>query len=113
MYRSPAKRSMTSSMEENIAPSFVAPRSWRAFPRRKMVADATMQGGVTQFVYTPRMCTLAVYVRQFADTPLVVAANRDEFFARPATPPELLTTAAPRIVGGRDLRAGGTWLGIN
>ncbi len=71
-----------------------------------------MQGGVTQFVYTPRMCTLAVYVRQFADTPLVVAANRDEFFARPATSPELLV-AEPRIVGGRDLRAGGTWLGIS
>ena len=77
-----------------------------------MVGDASMQGGVTQFVYTPRMCTLAVYVRQFADTPLVVAANRDEFFARPATRPELLSET-PRIVGGRDLRAGGTWLGIN
>jgi uncharacterized protein with NRDE domain len=58
------------------------------------------------------MCTLAVYVRQFPAAPLVVAANRDEFLARPATAP-LLLAAAPRVVGGRDLLAGGTWLGIS
>jgi uncharacterized protein with NRDE domain len=58
------------------------------------------------------MCTLAVYVRRFADFPLVLAANRDEFLARPATTPLLLATA-PRIVGGRDLLAGGTWLGLS
>jgi uncharacterized protein with NRDE domain len=58
------------------------------------------------------MCTLAIYVRQFPDVPLVVAANRDEFFARPATPPVVLAES-PRIVGGRDLRAGGTWLGVS
>ena len=58
------------------------------------------------------MCTLAVYVRRFADFPLVLAANRDEFLARPATAP-LLLASAPRIVGGRDLLAGGTWLGLS
>ncbi len=58
------------------------------------------------------MCTLAVYVRRLPGLPLVVAANRDEFFARPATSPLLLATA-PRVVGGRDLLAGGTWLGIS
>ncbi len=58
------------------------------------------------------MCTLAVYVRRFAEYPLVVAANRDEFLARPAMSP-LLLSPAPRIVGGRDLLAGGTWLGIS
>jgi uncharacterized protein with NRDE domain len=58
------------------------------------------------------MCTLAIYVGQFSDLPLVVAANRDEFFTRPATPPVLLDRH-PRIVGGRDLRGGGTWLGIS
>lgn len=58
------------------------------------------------------MCTLAVYVRQLAGLPLVVAANRDEFLARPATAPLLLATA-PRVVGGRDLLAGGTWLGVS
>jgi uncharacterized protein with NRDE domain len=58
------------------------------------------------------MCTLAIYVDQFAGHPLVVAANRDEFLARPASAP-LLLRDGPRIVGGRDLLAGGTWLGIS
>ncbi len=44
--------------------------------------------------------------------PLLVAANRDEQYDRPATPPQLLG-AEPRIIAGRDLRAGGTWLGVN
>lgn len=58
------------------------------------------------------MCTLAVYVRCSSDYPLVVAANRDEFYDRPAVPPGVLQ-AAPWIVGGRDVRAGGTWLGVS
>jgi uncharacterized protein with NRDE domain len=58
------------------------------------------------------MCTLAIYVRQLPGFPLVIAANRDEFLDREATGPELLA-AQPRMVGGRDLRAGGTWLAIS
>ena len=58
------------------------------------------------------MCTLAIWIRALPDLALVVAANRDELLARPAAPPALLA-AAPRIVGGRDLEAGGTWLGIS
>ena len=58
------------------------------------------------------MCTLATFVDVFPGWPLVVAANRDEFLARPATPPVLLREAPPRAFGGRDLTAGGTWLGI-
>jgi len=58
------------------------------------------------------VCTLATFVDVFPGWPLVVAANRDEFLARPATPPVLLREAAPRAFGGRDLTAGGTWLGI-
>lgn len=55
------------------------------------------------------MCTLAVITRALADLPLVVAANRDEFYVRPAEGPRVLATE-PRIVGGRDLVAGGSWL---
>jgi uncharacterized protein with NRDE domain len=58
------------------------------------------------------MCTLAVYFKVFTEYPLIVAANRDEFLNRPASGPMLLDTK-PRIVGGKDLQAGGTWLGIN
>ena len=59
------------------------------------------------------MCTLAAYVGVFPAWPLVVAANRDEHLDRPATPPTLLRDTAPRAMGGRDLRANGTWLGVN
>lgn len=58
------------------------------------------------------MCTLAIYFRMLADYPIVVAANRDEQYDRPSAPPQRLESA-PGIVAGRDLRAGGTWLGIN
>jgi uncharacterized protein with NRDE domain len=58
------------------------------------------------------MCTLAIFVRQLPGFPLVIAANRDEFLERPATGPIVLAES-PRIVGGQDLRAGGTWLAIS
>ena len=58
------------------------------------------------------MCTLAAFVGVFPAHPLVVAANRDEYLGRPALPPRLLRAAAPRAVGGQDLVAGGTWLGL-
>jgi uncharacterized protein with NRDE domain len=57
------------------------------------------------------MCTLAVFRNVTPRWPLVVAANRDEFYARPTAAPGPLD--APRgVVAGRDLEAGGTWLGL-
>jgi uncharacterized protein with NRDE domain len=58
------------------------------------------------------VCTLAIYVHAFSAYPLVVAANRDEFFARPTSPPAILDPSFG-IFGGRDDVAGGTWLGVN
>jgi uncharacterized protein with NRDE domain len=58
------------------------------------------------------MCTLALYLRQFEDHPLVIAANRDEHLSRPSAPPGLLRKE-PAILAGKDLVAGGTWLGVN
>jgi uncharacterized protein with NRDE domain len=58
------------------------------------------------------MCTLAIYFQTNAAFPVVVAANRDEFYERPARPPARLTDD-PWVVAGYDLRAGGTWLGVN
>ncbi len=57
------------------------------------------------------MCLIVVGWRAQADYPLVVAANRDEFHARP-TAPLCRWPDAPDIIGGLDLEAGGTWLGI-
>lgn len=58
------------------------------------------------------MCTLAFYLNVFDALPLLVAANRDEHFDRPSAPPALID-GNHKIVAGRDLRAGGTWLGVN
>jgi len=45
--------------------------------------------------------------------PLVVAANRDEFLARPAEGPAIREGRSGRYLAPRDLAAGGTWLGLN
>jgi len=58
------------------------------------------------------MCTLAIYLRQFENYPLVIAANRDEHFARASEAPKLWN-GDPAILAGKDLVAGGTWLGAN
>jgi uncharacterized protein with NRDE domain len=59
------------------------------------------------------MCTLIALNHCIVGAPLVVAANRDEFFERPAEGPSLWETAEGRIVAPRDARAGGTWLGVS
>lgn len=57
------------------------------------------------------MCTAILLSGTGPDHPVVIAANRDEFHARPAVGPvELLDH--PRAVGGRDLERGGSWLGV-
>jgi uncharacterized protein with NRDE domain len=58
------------------------------------------------------VCTLIALHQVHRELPLIVAANRDELYARPAGGPEVLA-AEPRVVGGRDLEKGGTWLGVS
>ncbi len=57
------------------------------------------------------MCLVLVAWRVHPDYPLVVAANRDEFFSRP-TVPAMFWSDAPQVLAGRDLEAGGTWMGV-
>ena len=59
------------------------------------------------------MCTVLIMFRTHPAADLVVAANRDEFYARPATPPILLREEPFPAVGGKDLLHGGTWMGLN
>jgi len=57
------------------------------------------------------MCLVLVVWRMHPEHSCVVAANRDEFHARPAAPADWWPDR-PQILAGRDLEAGGTWLGL-
>lgn len=57
------------------------------------------------------MCLILVAWRVHPDYPLVLAANRDEFYRRPAAPAQWWPEPQA-ILAGRDLEAGGTWLGV-
>ncbi|AVR88426.1 NRDE family protein [Thauera aromatica] len=57
------------------------------------------------------MCLIVFAWRTHAAYPLVVAANRDEYFERPAAPAHWWIDA-PELLAGRDLEAGGTWMGL-
>jgi uncharacterized protein with NRDE domain len=57
------------------------------------------------------MCLVVIAFGVHPRYPLIVAANRDELHAR-ATAPLSRWTEPPGILAGRDLEAGGTWLGL-
>ncbi len=58
------------------------------------------------------MCLILFAWRAHPDYPLIVAANRDEFHARPAQAGSFWRDR-PGILAGRDLVGGGTWLGVS
>lgn len=58
------------------------------------------------------MCTVIVFRNVFSFYPLVVAANRDERYARPSAPFRRGSTV-PTIWAPVDLEAGGTWIGVS
>lgn len=57
------------------------------------------------------MCLIVFALDRHPRYRLVLAANRDEFFSRP-TAPAAFWEDAPQVLAGRDLEAGGTWLGV-
>jgi len=57
------------------------------------------------------MCLILIAHQAHPGYPLVVGANRDEFYARP-TAPAGFWADAPDVLAGRDLQASGTWLGV-
>ena len=58
------------------------------------------------------MCLILLALDTHPDYALVLAANRDEFYDRP-TVAAAFWKDAPAVLAGRDLRAGGTWLGMD
>jgi len=57
------------------------------------------------------MCLILFAWQQHPDYPLVAIANRDEYYARPSRDAQWWEDSD--IFAGRDLQAGGTWLGVN
>jgi len=57
------------------------------------------------------MCLIVFAWKLLPCVPLMVAANRDEFYDRPSAPAAWWPDQ-PQIYAGRDLQSGGTWLGI-
>lgn len=57
------------------------------------------------------MCLIAFALNEHPKYPLIMVANRDEFFARPTTSAAYWEDH-PEVLGGRDLKGGGTWMGI-
>lgn len=58
------------------------------------------------------MCVVALAHQAHPDWPLILIGNRDEFHARPAAPLAEWDDGSG-IVAGRDMQAGGTWLGVH
>ena len=58
------------------------------------------------------MCLAVIALNAHADWPLLIIANRDEYHERPTATADTWQ-ACPGVLAGRDLRAGGTWLGVS
>ncbi|TGN38166.1 NRDE family protein [Marinobacter confluentis] len=61
------------------------------------------------------MCLIVFSVNQHPEFPLVMAANRDEFFRRPTAGMDWWQSdlAGAEVLAGRDLLSGGTWLAVS
>lgn len=58
------------------------------------------------------MCLIVFSYKQHPQYPLIFAANRDEYYERPSQAAHFWENY-PNILAGKDLKAGGTWMGIN
>ena len=58
------------------------------------------------------MCLVLLWFSARSDVDVVLAGNRDEFYRRPSEPPAIVSRN-PTVYAGKDLEAGGTWMGRN
>ena len=84
-----------------------------SFARRRLAGSRMSVGRVFPAGNVTAVCLLIALFGVVPDVPLLIAANRDEMYQRPADPITVLRATQPRILGGRDELAGGTWLAVN
>lgn len=58
------------------------------------------------------MCILAIQYKKTENAPILLAANREEYYERPSSPPRI-QSGKPRVICGIDRKSGGTWFGVN
>lgn len=58
------------------------------------------------------MCLIVFAWQVLPGVPIIACANRDEFYARPATAAAPWPDA-PHVIAGRDLQGGGSWMGLS
>ena len=59
------------------------------------------------------MCLIAWHWQPASPTRLLLLSNRDEFYNRPTLPLHWWQEGLATVLAGKDLQAGGTWLGVN
>ena len=84
-----------------------------SFTRRRLAGSRMSVGGVFPAGNVTAVCLLIALSGVVPGVPLLIAANRDEMYQRPTDPITVLRAAHPRVLGGRDELAGGTWLAVN
>ena len=110
--------------EHGVIARFFLPRRLRepydwydVLYRRRLAGSRMSVGGVflanVAAGNVTAVCLLIALFGVVPGVPLLIAANRDEMYQRPADPITVLRAAQPRILGGRDELAGGTWLAVN
>lgn len=64
------------------------------------------------YIIQVKMCLIVFSYKEHARYNLILVANRDEAFGRPTRAAQFWDDQ-PNLLAGKDLSAGGTWLGIN
>ena len=59
------------------------------------------------------MCSIVVLRQSDSEWPIIIGANRDEMIERKSLPPDRHWSEQNHIIGGKDIKAGGTWLAVN
>ncbi len=95
-----------------------SPVSWRCYAVNPLYSNHFQSSGAYNKGYdkTRKSPSSSVCLILFANEPnsryrLVLAANRDEFYSRP-TAPAAFWQEAPDVLAGKDLKSGGSWMGV-